>query len=96
MFLKSIATLGLAVTLSFGFAAPSVAQVADDSVDCDDPANEDDPICLGLPADGDPITNFAPIAAPLLGAAALAGLAGSGGTTGTTSTTSTTSTTGGS
>ena len=47
-------------------------------------------ICLGLPDGGGTVTNFAPIAGPLLGVVALAGLAGGGGSTSSTSTTSTT------
>ncbi|MEM8654392.1 MAG: hypothetical protein AAGF36_06575 [Pseudomonadota bacterium] len=70
---------------------------AQGAVDCSNGQNADDPACLGLPEDGQPITNFVPLVAPLLGAAAAAGLAGAGGgdgaTDSTTSTSSTTSTT---
>ena len=55
---------------------------------CEDEANRDDPICLGLPpaGGGTAITNFAPLIAPILGAGIVAGLANSS----TSSTTSTT------
>lgn len=94
MFTKGVAIASVSVALTLGMSLPSVAQQTDSNqIDCSIAANQDDPVCLGLPQDGAPITNFVPIVAPLLGAAALAGLAGSGGTSGTTSTTTTTSTT---
>jgi len=67
--------------------------VAQDALDCSDPANQDDPTCLGLPELDQEITNFAPALAPLLAPAIFAGLAASTTTTSTT-TTSTTGTTG--
>ena len=56
--------------------------------DCDNPDNADEAECLLLPLGGDQITNFVPLFAPLLGAAAVAAVAAGGGST--TSTTSTT------
>lgn len=61
---------------------------ATSSVDCEDEANVDDEACLGLPIPNQAITNFLPIAGPILGAGVLAGLGG-GSTPSTTSTTST-------
>jgi|TARA_R110000744_G_scaffold21124_8_gene54973 hypothetical protein len=58
------------------------------SVNCEDPANAANQACLGLPNPNQPITNFLPIAGPILGAGVLAGLGG-GSTPSTTSTTST-------
>ncbi|MEL6885382.1 MAG: hypothetical protein AAFP87_12800 [Pseudomonadota bacterium] len=94
MTVKTVATLVLGLSLCVLTVTPTTAQDADNRVDCEDAANRDDPLCLGLPDPNQPITNFAPVIAPLVGVGALAGLAGGGGTTGTTSTTSTTSTTG--
>ncbi|MEL6913597.1 MAG: hypothetical protein AAFP13_03775 [Pseudomonadota bacterium] len=95
----------LILTLAMSSAA---AQEAGDDIDCEDEANEDNPICialqtdaeddlagaLGLPA-GTEITNFVPIglgALGVIGLAAAGGGGGSGGTDGTTSTTGTVST----
>jgi len=68
------------------------AETTDQSIDCDDPDNAGRDLCLGLPIGGAEITNFAPIAAPLLGASAVAAALGGGGN-GTVSTVSTVSTT---
>ena len=94
MAVQSVTTLMVVLALCAGFVASANAQERDAAVDCEDESNRDDPVCLGLPDPNQPITNFAPVVAPLVGVGALAGLAGGGGTTGTTSTTSTTSTTG--
>ena len=55
---------------------------------CANPANAESIDCLFLPEAGRVVTNFVPLIAPLIGAAALAGLGGS--TAPATSTTSTT------
>ena len=65
------------------------ADTTQQQIDCDDPNNADEDVCLGLPVGGDAITNFVPLIAPLLGAAAaVAVVAGAGGgdTTSTVST----------
>jgi len=94
----SRATTGFAALAVLLLTTPSFAQVVDPAtgnasleqqIDCDDPTNAAEDICLGLPLDGVDITNFVPLIAPfaaILGAAALAG-GNSDGTTATTSTT---------
>ena len=87
----------IAATLMATFASGAFAQTAkidsagESKVDCKDEANKEDEACLGLPDAKKPITNFAPVIGPLLGAAALSGLGGGKGST--TSTPSTPSTT---
>ena len=76
------------ITSSMVMCATSVLAQGYD-LDCDDEANRDNPDCLGLP-DDQPITNFVPLIAPLVGAGVLAAVGGSSGST--VSTTSTTST----
>jgi|TARA_R110002049_G_scaffold309015_1_gene515831 hypothetical protein len=58
-------------------------------INCENPANIDKEACLGLPDPNAPITNFVPLVAPVLGAAALAGLGGGGSASSTPSTPST-------
>lgn len=88
MQLKGRIGIILVCTMTVVSATGTAAQ--EDSIDCEDEANRDNPDCLGLP-DDQAITNFVPLIAPLLGAAALAGIGGAAGST--VSTTSTTSTT---
>ncbi len=73
-----------------GLSTQAFAQTTDD-VDCDDPANAEDPVCIALALEGsEGVTAFVPLVAPAAGLLGLAAL-GAGGATATT-TTSTTST----
>tara|TARA_Y100000588_G_scaffold393626_2_gene510365 strand:- start:573 stop:842 length:270 start_codon:yes stop_codon:yes gene_type:complete len=58
-------------------------------INCEDPANVSNQACLGLPDPNLPITNFAPVIAPVAGAVFLGALGGGGSTPSTPSTPST-------
>lgn len=81
-----------AIAALFAGVLPVVAQTPT-VIDCDDAANAEEEVCLGLPLDG--ATNLGPLAGVAAGVIGLGALAGGGSTTSTTST-STTGTTGGS
>ena len=74
----------LSAVAVLGMAHPAFADI-----DCDDPANAEEEVCLALPQDG--VTNLVPLIAPIasiLGVSALAATgAGGGSTTSTPSTT---------
>ena len=94
MTLRNSLVLSSALVFGLGSAQLASAQVLNDDgeIDCSVASNAEAAECLNLPDDGAPITNFAPIVAPLVGAAILGAAGGSGGTPSTTGTTSTTST----
>lgn len=78
----------LAAVALAAITQPAFAQEAGNTIDCDNPANAENEICLALPADG--VTNFVPLVAPVLGAIGVgvaAAAAGGGSTTSTPSTT---------
>lgn len=80
-----------ACLVSIVFALPAFAQDAQEAreeIDCSLVENAELPECLNLPANRDlpPITNFAPLIAPFLGAAVVGGLVGGGGGSSTPST----------
>jgi len=77
----------LAAALATGIAQSAFAQAANNEIDCDDPANAEEEVCLSLPRDG--VTNFVPLVAPVLGAVGVGALAAAGGGGSSTSTPST-------
>ena len=75
-------------TLATTTASMGLAQAIPTTIDCDDPANAEEEVCLAaVGAAG--VTNFAPLIAGGAGLLAVGALAGGGSTTSTTSTTST-------
>ncbi|WP_338549494.1 hypothetical protein [Roseovarius phycicola] len=75
------------------FARPAIAEDGVRDVDCSSLSDAALPECLDLPEADQPITNFAPVVAPLAGvAAALGGVLGAGGSSPSTTSTSSTGT----
>ncbi|WP_339106891.1 hypothetical protein [Roseovarius rhodophyticola] len=74
-------------------APPVLAEDAAKDLDCSDIRDASLSECLDLPDADEPITNFAPVVAPIAGvAAALGGVLGAGGSSPSTTSTSTTGT----
>lgn len=67
----------LAAAVATAMAQSAFAQAANNSIDCDDPANAEEEVCLSLPRDN--ATNFVPLIAPALGAVGVGALAAAGG-----------------
>ena len=76
------------IAAAMAVASPAFAQTAiPTTIDCDDPANAEEEVCLALPRPG--ATNFAPLVGGIAGLFALGALASGGGSTTSTTTTGT-------
>jgi len=80
---NSVVVVTLIAGVSPGFAQNATPTV----IDCDDPANAEEEVCLALPPQD--ATNFAPLVGAAAGLLGLGALAGGGGSTSTTTTSTT-------
>lgn len=72
----------IAAAVVSGLAQSALAQNTENTIDCTEPANAEEEVCLALPDDG--VTNFVPLVAPVLGALGAGALAAAGGGGGST------------